>query len=140
MFLHTHLVGPSSGYSVRKHVKGKSLRVALSAPRIKADNAKHLNAVDRNDRDSADYSCSIRTSRWYLRIVFWLLDRVVYSSFIIVCALSQDNRGPVEGKRYMDRNGGRRAFQIDLAILLIRYGIEYDWDGETKKPNWIRNK
>ena len=133
MFLHTHLVGRSSGYSVRRHVRGNSKRIALSAPRIQADYAKHFNAVDRNDRDSADYSCSVRTSRWYLRIVFWLVDRVVFSCFIIVCALSEDNRGPEQWKRYTNRNGGRRAFQIDLAILLINYGIEYDWDGETKK-------
>ena len=119
MFLHTHLVGPSIGYSVRRHVKGNSRRVALSAPRIQADYAKHFNAVDRNDRDSADYSCSVRTTRWYLRIVFWLVDRVVFSCFIIVCALSEDNRGPEQWKRYTNRNGGRRAFQIDLAILLI---------------------
>jgi len=99
MFLHTHLVGPSSGYSVRRHVKVKSKRVKLSAPRIQADCAKHFNAVDSNDRDSADYSCSVRTTRWFLRIVFWLVDRVVLSCFIIVCSLSQDNRGPKEWKR-----------------------------------------
>ena len=45
---------------------------------------KHFNAVDRNDRDNSDYTCSIRTARWYLSIFFWLLDRAVLSLFIII--------------------------------------------------------
>ena len=70
MFLHTALVSPSRGTdtAVKRYMKGRSQRVDLLAPKIQREYAKHFNTVDRNDRDSADYSCSIRTARWYLRI------------------------------------------------------------------------
>lgn len=40
----------------------------------------------------------------------------------------------------MDKNGGRRKFQIDLGIALMNYGIELDWDGdkESQRPRWMR--
>ena len=41
---------------------------------------------------------------------------------------------------YLDKNGGRRKFQIDLGIALLNYGIGLDWD-DTKvspKPRWTR--
>jgi len=31
---------------------------------------KYFNAVDRNDRDSSDYTLSQRTHRWYVRLYF----------------------------------------------------------------------
>jgi len=143
MFLHSAFVGPSKGTNtaVRRHVKGQKQRVHLSAPIVQREYAKHFNAVDRNDRDSSDYTCSIRTARWYLRIFFWLLDRVVLSLFIIVCFLAQHNIGDNMWKRYSNRNKGRRKFQIALALELMIYAIELDWkDGynENEKPRWMR--
>ena len=41
---------------------------------------------------------------------------------------------------YLDKNGGRRKFQIDLGIALLNYGIGLDWDGikVSLKPHWMR--
>ena len=33
---------------------------------------------------------------------------------------------------------GRHAFQIDLAISMINFAIAIEWDGESKRPGWMR--
>ena len=101
-FPHTHLVKGDGNTTVRRHAKGQRIRVNFEAPPIQHDYAQYYNAVDINDRDSASYSCSIRTNRWYLRVFFWLLDRVVYCCFLIVVAAPKDGwlkyRQPREGR------------------------------------------
>ena len=59
---------------------------------------KHFNAVDRNDRDSSDYSTSLRTNRYYLRIFFWALDRVIHTVYVVVVWLAAEGVGPSEWK------------------------------------------
>ena len=105
--------------------------------RAQAEYVKWFNAVDRNDRDSADYSTSIRTNRYYIRIFCWALDRVVHCLYCVVVHLAKDNIGDPKWKRYA-KNGGRREFQIDLAIDLINYGLELDWDGGKERPSYMR--
>ena len=55
-------VGRSDGMTVQRHVRGKRMRDTITAPRAQADYVANYNAVDRNDRDSADYSTTIRTN------------------------------------------------------------------------------
>ena len=74
-FLHTTEIGASSGHFVQRSGRGQQGRSTFAAPNSQRDYARHFNAVDRNDRDSADYTTSLRTNRWYLRVFFWLLDR-----------------------------------------------------------------
>jgi len=83
----------------------------------------NYNAVDRNDRDSADYSTTICTNRYYLRIFFWALDRVIHAVYIVVCFLIKSDIGQKEWKWYFDGHSGRHDFQIDLALSLMNYGI-----------------
>lgn len=105
-----------------------------------ADYVKFFNAVDRNDRDSADYSTSIRTVRYYLRIMCFSLDRVIHCLFVTVCEFAEQNIGPQEWKAYLDKNGGRRRFQIDLGMALINCAVGLEWDGnlDTARPRWMR--
>ena len=72
-FLHTSEVGASSGHFVTRRTKGKKDHSILPAPKAQLDYAKHFNAVDKNDRDSSDFTTSIRTNRWYLRVFFGYL-------------------------------------------------------------------
>ena len=88
VFLSSNNVGPTSGLSVRRSSKGKAERDTINSPRAQKDYVEFFNAVDKNDRDSADWSTSIRTNRYYLRIFCWALDRVVHTTYVIVCALS----------------------------------------------------
>ena len=98
---------------------------------------KWYNAVDCNDRDSADYSTTMRTTRYYLRMFFWALDRVIHCEYTIVCWCATYGIGNPYWKRYL-KNGGRREFQIDLAIEIMNYGLWFDLeDGE--QPSYVRD-
>jgi hypothetical protein len=71
-FLHTHLLGQRWWVDETRY-QNKKRRLVINCRQ--KNYAKNMNGVDRNDRDSADYTTSIRINRWYLRIFFWVLDR-----------------------------------------------------------------
>jgi DNA polymerase III epsilon subunit-like protein len=50
-----------------KYTGPQRTRDTIAAPRAQADYVANYNAVDRNDRDSADYSTTICTNRYYLK-------------------------------------------------------------------------
>ena len=129
----------SNGLSVKRHVRGKRDREIIDGVRAQLEYTKWMNAVDRNDRDSADYSTSIRSNRYYLRIFCWALDRVVHCLYCVICWCATNGIGPKEWRRYLKSRNGRREFQIDLAIDLINYAIALDWDGGDKRPSYIRS-
>eukprot|EP00956_Cyclotella_meneghiniana_P044563 scaffold323191_cov89-Cyclotella_meneghiniana.AAC.1 len=127
--------------SIAHHLEGSGQqgRTTFAAPNAQRDYARHFNAVDRNDRDSADYTTSLRTNRWYLRVFFWLLDRVVHQLYVIIIYCARNDIGPTEWTDYL-RKHGRRKFQIDLGWDLMSYAIRNSWtnmDGDNK-PNWMR--
>ena len=130
----TNRVGASSGLTVRRHSKKKRRRETLAAPRAQRDYVNFFSAVDRNDRDSADYSTTIKTTRYYLRICCWMLDRVVHTLFVVVVALVSVGLGKPEWKKHTSKNSGRHDFQVDLAI------IKQDWDGGSERLSWMHQK
>jgi hypothetical protein len=109
----------------------------IDSPGARDDYAEFFNAVDRNDRDSSDYSTSIRTNRYYLRIFCWGLDRIIHCLFVVVTELAKLDLGLKKWKSYSNKNGGRKKFQIDLGMALLNYAIEMDWDDENR-PRWMR--
>ena len=54
--------GRSDDLTAQRHVRGKSTRDTIVAPQAQADYIANYNAIDRNDRDSADYSTAICTN------------------------------------------------------------------------------
>jgi hypothetical protein len=99
-----------------------------------------MNGVDIQDRDSRDYSVSIRSNRWYLRLWFWLLDRVNMSVYIIVTHFAKDNVR-TDWKKYCSKHEGRKRFQIELSLALMEKGIRLDWGDELlpeNRPKWMR--
>ena len=58
-------------------------RKIIDSVRAQLEYVKWYNAVDRSDCDSADYSTTIRTDRYYIRIMCWALNRFTVS--IVVC-------------------------------------------------------
>ena len=62
LFLHSHKVGVSLPDTVAHHIKGKRSREVFPTPQAQVEYVKYFNAVDKNDRDSADYSTSIQTN------------------------------------------------------------------------------
>ena len=117
-------------------MKGKKAQIEIPGPRAPAQYVTYMNAVDRNDRDSADYSTSIRTNRYYIRIFCWVLDRVIHTLYVVVCFLAKSNIGSEKWKKYLTHKSARHDFQIDLGLELLSYGIAQDWDGKSKRPDY----
>jgi hypothetical protein len=140
MFLHTNTIGRSSDNYVRRHVRGVRGRQVILAPFCQKHYREYFNAVDINDRDSADCSTSIRTIRYYIRLLCWSLDRVIHTLYVIVCQCAKAGIGKSEWKKYLSKHNGRHDFQIHLALALINYAIQLDWDGISERPDWMRQK
>jgi hypothetical protein len=49
-----------------------------------------MNGVDHKDRDTADWTVSLKSNWWYLRIFYWLVDGIPLAAYSIVCALATD--------------------------------------------------
>jgi hypothetical protein len=137
-FLSSNKVGASYGSTVHRRERGKNTSTEIEAPRAQQDYVKYFNAVDRNNCDSADYSTSIRTNRYYLRIFGWILDRVLHVMYVVVSYLAHSGIQNDEWGVYLKKKSGQHDFQIDLGIALLNRGIEWDWDGKSKKPGWMR--
>jgi hypothetical protein len=66
MFLSNNNVGCSVGFFMKRRVRGKKTNDIIPGPRAQTDNVQNFNAVDRNDRDSADYSMTIWMNCYYI--------------------------------------------------------------------------
>ena len=69
-WLHTIVVG-SEVVKVRRRIKGHHSAVKFDAPLVQKKYAVGFNGVDLLDKDSAKYSTSLRTNRWYLHKIFY---------------------------------------------------------------------
>ena len=116
-------VGFSNGYSVKRHVRGKQDQEIINGPCDQAEYINFMNAVDRNNRDSTDFSTSIQTNRYFIRIFCWGLDRVVHTAYVVVCFLARKDIGNPEWKKYLKHKSARHDFQIDLGFALLNHGI-----------------
>jgi hypothetical protein len=128
-----------TGHKTKRHVKGQRLRKDISCPQVQQEYAMYFNGVDRNDRDSADFTTSLKTKWWYMRYYFYLLDWVVHAMYCIVTDIAVKEQRE-EWLKYKG-DAGRYTFQIDLAMNMIEWGIKYDWPypwNNNSKPHWIR--
>jgi hypothetical protein len=140
--LHNHLVQPTGETSVLRYNKSTRTSEEVPAPEILNDYARHMGGVDHDDRDGADYSVSIKTERYYLRIFFWIENSVIHAMYIIVRELSEPGQMKhEEWSHYGNVHNGRFKFQVDLAMALIEAGIRMDWedvDDDSQRPDWVR--
>ena len=58
-------------------------------PQANADHVQFMNGVDQNDCDSADYSTSVLTNRYYLQTFCWGLGRFLH----VVCCCVFPSKG-----------------------------------------------
>ena len=77
-----------------------------------------LNAVDKNDSNSANYSTTICTNQYYLHIFCWCLDHVTHC-MVVVCELAKQCIGLKKLKNYLTKNGSCCKFKIDLRVALL---------------------
>jgi hypothetical protein len=138
-FLHNNLVQPTKDYFVKRYVKSQQKRQKISSHEIVSDYSKYMSGVDHKDRDTADWTVSLKSNRWYLRIFYWLIDGVLHAAYRIVVSVAKDDNH--KWHKYLSKNGGRYKFQMDLGLALISYGIGMDWEegfDEDKKPPYMR--
>lgn len=98
-----------------------------------------LAGVDHLDRSISDFGMSRRTSRWYMRIAFWVFDAAVHNMWQIVSAFAEAAEGP--GDKFYEYKGKNKRikFQFDLAQALIAEGIRLGKaENGGKKPKWMR--
>jgi hypothetical protein len=118
-------VQPTKDYFVKQYVKNKAHRVSISSHKIVSDYSKHMNGVDHKDQDTADWTVSLKSNGWYLRIFYWLVDGILHATYCILCALAMDKNH--KWHKYLSKNGGQYKFQMDLGLALIAHGLGMDW-------------
>jgi len=116
MLLSSNRVGASEGLTVKRQVSGKKQSATILEPRENTNYVVAMNCVDWNDCDSADYSTTIWTSGYYLRIFCWGLDRVVHAVYIIVCFLAMAGVGKAEWKNYEIRTTDNITSRLILEL------------------------
>ena len=112
-----HAIGASSGHYVARHTKGRKDQNIIKAPKVQKWYAKFFNAVDRNDRDSSDYTTPQRTNSWYLHIKFWILDRDCHQVFqSAIWCYEKLKIGSEEWCKYLKKNGIDTCFKSILVL------------------------
>ena len=125
------------GDTVPRHVSGESERQPIPCPACVIAYNKYMGAVDRKDRDTADWGIDVRSVRWYLSIFYWLINSTLANMF---CIHSQQ---PGFSEKYGVKHG-RYKWQLDLAQALIADALGKEWGrteaerGEKPKPWWSR--
>ena len=125
-FLHNHLVDNNADEYVERWSPRTKRKKKISSHQITSDYALHMNGVDHKDRDTADWTVSMKSNRYYLQIFYWLLDSVIHAIYCIVKAVVANNKDHCWSK-YTSKHNGRYIFQMDLGLELIKMGLEKDW-------------
>ena len=141
-FLHNHKVDLEASDTVMRFSPSKKKKEIKSHPVVN-NYSRNMNGVDRKDRDTADWTVSLKSNRFYMRIFYWTFDGVIHAMHCIVkdvVGTPPDKKHP--WYRYVDKNHGRYRFQMDLAVALMRHGVSLDWKDPTKdeRPPYVRDK
>jgi hypothetical protein len=56
----------------------------VDSPRVISSYSSTYNGVDRKDRDTSDWTVSVNSHRWYLRLYYWKVDAAIHSSYLLV--------------------------------------------------------
>ena len=100
--------------------------------------------VDRADRGMANYSIAHKCRRWYMTIVFWLLDAVLWNMWVEVkYAIDMKHR---DWTQYDPKSGGvvrgRMRFMLDLSNALMDYAAKNTLKaagGNRDKVKWFNH-
>jgi hypothetical protein len=69
----------------------------VDSPRVISSYASTYNGVDGKDRDTSDWTISVKNHRWYLRLYYWTVDAAIHSSFFfLVVHLQRRERKPTQ--------------------------------------------
>jgi hypothetical protein len=100
-----------------------------------------MNGVDHKDWDTADWTVSLKWSRFYLQIFYWLFNGVLRAMYSVIKVVASDKSHP--WRKYLSKHLEGYKFQMDLAIDLISWGITMDWsdiEDIDNKPVYMRKQ
>ena len=140
-FLHNHLVQDTKDHTVQRWSQAKKKQDSISSHEVTTDYSYHMNGVDHKDQDTADWTVSLKSNRFYLRIFYWLFDGVLHAMYSIIKVIASNKSHPWH--KYLSKHLGRCQFQMDLAINLISRGIITDWsdiEDIDNKPVYMRKQ
>jgi len=147
-FITTAFVGLCVGAEVLRSTKGHFKQLKIKAHDAILAYISYYGAVDRADRGIADFSISVRTRRWFMRVVFWYLDGFIWNIWCIV-KFRMNAETPGKGDGYFDKFkkkkgaiGCRYRFQLELAEQLMAYALKKaieEAGGDRTKVGWAYN-
>jgi len=82
--------------------------LTTTCPRSIVEYTRRMGGVDRFDRTRAQYSVSRKSKRWWLRIMYFIIDASVVNAFILLTSIHPDNKLTV------------LQFRVDLFRGLVR--------------------
>jgi hypothetical protein len=56
----------------------------VNSPRVISSYSSTYNGVDRKDRETSDWTISVKSHRWYLRLYYRMVDAAIHSSHLLV--------------------------------------------------------
>ena len=98
-----------------------------------------MSGVDQLDRSNAEWGMTRRTSRYYLRIAFWLFDTAVHNIWVIIQFCAEAARVATDPFFRFKHKNSRREYQLELSQTLIAEGIKIGIaENGGEKPAWMR--
>jgi hypothetical protein len=139
MLHNVDLIQPSQDmHTVLRMSPKNKMKKEANSPRVIFSYASTYNGVDRKDRDTSNWTISVKSHRWYLRLYYWMIDAAIHSSYLLVVHIG-NKRAEINPEhpwlKYSGRNG-RMIFQMDLAHSMMEKGLLLDCPNVAnfKKP------
>jgi hypothetical protein len=82
-FISTAVIGACADSSVMRSVKGGFKSLKVMAHDCILSYLEFYGAVDRADRGMADFTISYSCKRWYMRVVFWVIDAIIWNVWVL---------------------------------------------------------
>jgi hypothetical protein len=134
-------VEDTDGHTVERWLPQKKKRKSISSHEVTTDYSYNMSGGDQKDHDTADWTVSLKSNRFYLRIFYWLFDGVLHAMYSIIKVIACNKDHPWH--QYSSKPLGRYKFQMDLENKLISRGIGMDWSDvrdSDKKPVYMRKQ
>jgi hypothetical protein len=118
-------------------------------PRVISSYASTNNGVDRKDMDTSDWTISVKSHRWYLRLYYWMIDAAIHSRYLLVVNIANKRAETNPEHPWLKHSGrnGRMIFQMDLAHSLMEKGLLMDCPADVAnfkmpklRPRYNRKK
>jgi hypothetical protein len=113
----------------------------IASHAVVTDYSYHMNGVDHKDQDTVDWTVSLKSNRFYLRIFYWLFNGVLHTMYSVIKVVASNKSHP--WRKYLSKHLEGYKFQMDLAIDLISWGITMDWsdiEDIDNKPVYMRKQ